>query len=485
MNAAHPEAPAQMMRAPEETRLPDGFAVRLASDVHRSRNGGLLLGGSPMRLVRLNGRAAKLLASGGFTVSGPTSAAVARRLLDAGIVDPRPPEVQVAETTVVIPVRDRTDMLERLLTILRCDAQTADLPIVVVDDGSRDPQRLAATACQWGAWVFRHERSLGPAAARNTGLRRCGTRFVAFIDSDVVPWPGWLPTVLAQFSDPAVGLAAPRVVSLDQAGRNWLETFERTCSPLDMGTREGPVAPLTRLAYVPATTVVVRRDAVVGFASDMRVGEDVDLCMRLHEAGWRVRYVPAARVAHEHRTDLRRWMAQRAFYGTGAAPLALRHPGQVPPLHAAAWSLAAAVLLTNRRLAPLAGVLVAVAAARLARRMPDADAPVRAATLLALGGLYGTARQLVRAATRHYWPISAAAALTSRRARRVLVAAAVVDGLLDHRNSGSSLHPVPHVLVRRLDDLCYGAGLWCGAVRNRTIAPLLPRLARSSHSRDQ
>ncbi|GGJ03271.1 glycosyl transferase family 2 [Saccharopolyspora subtropica] len=472
-----------MALTPTKTTLPDGFAVELAADVHRSRNGRLLFGGSPPRLVRLSERAARLLASGGFAVSGPASQALARRLLDAGIVNPRPPEVRVGEVSVVIPVRDRVEMLERLLTALRQDPQTADLPVVVVDDGSRDPARLAAAARRHGARVFRHERSLGPAAARNTGLSRSSTRFVAFIDSDVVPQPGWLSPLVAQFLDPAVALAAPRVVPLRSDDRGCLDAFERTCSPLDMGPREGLVAPLTRLSYVPTTTVVVRREAVAGFAADMRVGEDVDLCLRLHEAGWRLRYVPAARVAHEHRTDLRRWLAQRAFYGTSAAPLALRHPRQIPPVQAPWWSLVAAGLLTDRRLVPLAGGLVAVIAARMTRRLPDADAPVRAGVLLALGTLYATVRQLARAATRHYWPISVAVALVSRRARRGLVAAAVVDGLLDRRSSGSTLRPVPYVLVRLLDDLAYGAGLWWGVIRARTIAPLVPRISRGSRSR--
>lgn len=468
---------------PTDVRLPDGFAVRLAVDVHRSRNGRLVFGGSPPRLVRLNARTASLLSSGGFTVTGPARGALARRLLDAGIVHPRPPAVRASDVTIVIPVRDRPAMLARLLAALRCDEQTADLPIVVLDDGSRDPEPLAAEARRHGCRVLRHERSLGPAAARNSGMRCASTPFVAFVDSDAVPERGWFSPLLGQFLDPGVALAAPRVVPLKASGRGWLEAFESTCSPLDMGTREGPIIPLTRLAYVPATAVVVRREAIPsGFAADMRVGEDVDLCLRLHNAGWRLRYVPTARVAHEHRTDLRRWMAQRAFYGTSAAPLALRHPGQLPPLYASWWSLATLAVLTNRRLAPVAGALVGVAAARLARRMPDADAPVRAGILLALAGVCGTARQLVQAATRHYWPLSVAAALASRRARRILAAAAVVDGLLDHRRTRSPLPPVPHILVRRLDDLAYGAGLWWGAARARSVAPLLPRIASRSNA---
>ena len=85
--------------------------------------------------------------------------------------------------------------------------------------------------------------------------------------------------------------------------------------------------PRTRVAYVPSAALLVRRAAVgAGFHEDMHVAEDVDLVLRLHAAGWRRRYEPTSRVAHDHRTDLRQWWLRKAFYGTGAAPLALRHP---------------------------------------------------------------------------------------------------------------------------------------------------------------
>ncbi|TDD39175.1 mycofactocin biosynthesis glycosyltransferase MftF [Saccharopolyspora elongata] len=462
------------------TALPTGFAVELDKATRISRDGTLVFGGSPARLLRLNRRAADLLGGGAFTVRDTTSARLARVLLDAGVVHPRPARTQPRSVAIVIPVRDRVDMLARVLRAVRTDPATADVPVVVVDDGSRDGEAVRAVASEHDAEVVRHETSRGPAAARNAGLRATAQEFVTFCDSDTVPLSGWLPPLLAQFDDPCVGLVAPRIVALPEERETRIGAFERTCSPLDLGAAEAPVIPMSKVAYVPSAAIVLRRSAAPGgFAEELRVAEDVDLCMRLHRAGWRLRYVPAAQVAHDHRTGLVRWVARRAFYGSGAALLARRHPGQVPPMHVTGWSLLAVGLLLTRRPAAVAAALglSTVAGVRLARRMPDADTPVRAAGLLTLAGLFSTAVQLLRAGVRHHWPLALALAISSRRARRLLILGSTVDALVERSRRGSRVDPVTFVALRRLDDLAYGAGVWWGAVRQRTPAPLVPKIA--------
>jgi mycofactocin system glycosyltransferase len=478
------------LAAPPDTTLPNGFAVELADDVHRSRDGRLMLGGSPPRLLRLSMSAARLLEPGRFTAADPATAALARRFVDIGVAHPRPPAQPVRDVTIVIPVRDRASQLDVLLITLRADPETSGLRVLVVDDGSVNRGAVASVTSRHGATLLVHPHNHGPAAARNTGLRHARTGYVAFCDSDVLPEPGWLSPLLAQFADPALALAAPRVVGIPQSQPGWLDRYEDVRSPLDMGGREAPIVPLSALAYVPSATLVVRRAAVGGgFAPDLRFGEDVDMCLRLHRAGWRMRYVPSSRVGHCHRANLRSWLAQRASYGSGAAELALRHPGQVPPLNAASWSVAACALVLRGRPVSLgvAVALIAGAEIRLIRRIPDADTPVRAGTLLTLAAVRGTAEQLMQCATRHYWPVSALAAVMNRRARHVLIAAAAIEGLVDYWRSGSRLNPLAHLLIRRLDDMAYGAGLWCGAIRRRTAAPLIPRLAyaRGTSGRDR
>ncbi|RBY92789.1 mycofactocin biosynthesis glycosyltransferase MftF [Blastococcus sp. TF02A-30] len=452
-------------------RLPDGFAVRLDPAVRRRDGGAVLLGGSPLRQLRLSPRARALLAGDRLVVRDDVTAALAARLLDGGLAHPDLAPVPVDGVTVVVPVKDRQAELARLLAALRADPATAELPVVVVDDGSAVP----VTAD--GATVLRLAANRGPAAARNAGLRAATTPFVAFLDSDCVPRPGWLGRLLAHLADPRLAAVAPRITALP--GRGWAAPYEAAVSALDMGPRPAPVRPLSAVAYVPSAALLVRRAALGdGFDESMRVAEDVDLVWRLTAAGQRVRYDPAAEVAHEHPGTTAGWLRRRAFYGTGAALLAARHGSAVSPLviapeTAATWALA----LAGGRWGRLAAAAwLARTSVRLAARLagPDEPPPVGLTAGLVVRGAGAAGAALARSVTRHHWPLAVVAALVSRRGRRVVVAVAVADGLLAWRPHRGRVGPVRFTVARRLEDLAYGAGLWAGAVRARDPRALLP-----------
>ena len=460
----------------------------------RVRDGGrTLLGGGFGRLLYLSERAAGLLSSGGLlVVADPTTALLARSLLDAGFADPDwaaagpaggsvRGSVGEGEVTVVVPVRDRPAQLERLLALLA--AGHPGLAVLVVDDGSRDPAAVAGVAARHGARLLTHPVNRGPAAARNTGLRAAGTAYVVFCDSDVSPQEGWLGLLLRHFEDPAVGLVAPRVLGHAAApGDGWLTRYEQARSSLDLGPRAAAVRPTTPVSYLPSACLVGRSAALGGgFDETLRVAEDVDLVWRTAAAGWSVRYEPAAHVRHDHRTALVGWLRRKAYYGTGAAPLARRHGAAVAPLVLTPFGavVAVAALAQRRWSVPAvagAGVLTSVA---LARRLGRSSAPLRTAAGLSAQGASAALAQTGQSLVRHHWPLAVLAATRSRRARRALVVAAVVDGVLDRRRVRPALDPIRYLAARRLDDLAYGAGLWWGAARAGSARALLPDVRRS------
>lgn len=468
-------------------RLPDGFAVQIDRRVKTFGSGDALLGGTPTRLLRLSPVARTLLDDGRLEVRDAVSADLARTLLDATVAHPRPAGgPSYRDVTVVVPVRDNEPGLCRLLSALR------GLRVVVVDDGSAVPvtaDGFGASTCE--ITVVRHGCARGPAAARNTGMRHCDTDFVAFLDSDVVPRRGWLEALLGHFCDPAVALVAPRIVALN-SDAGLLARYEAAQSALDLGERESPVVPYGRVSYVPSAAIICRRSAVAaigGFDEALRAGEDVDLCWRLVEAGSRLRYEPVALVAHEHRRRLREWLSRRVFYGTSAAPLAVRHPDKTAPLVISVWSLLfwipVALGLGWAEALPGAAVFVARSARKLA---PSVDGRVvrrRDTVMLALRGLGAGGVHLSAAACRPYWPVTLLAAAVSRRCRRAALAAVAVDSVRHWATrrevpggDAEPLGPLGQAVLGRLDDCAYGAGLWIGAVRQRTLRPLRPDITR-------
>src|SRR5438067_1402431 len=96
--ASRPETP-----GPTASTTPDGDA--------------LVLGGAPLRLMRLSAAGAEALRgwrAGAAIGDGVGARRLARRLLDAGLAHPEPPAAgDPAQLTVVVPVRDRATELAR------------------------------------------------------------------------------------------------------------------------------------------------------------------------------------------------------------------------------------------------------------------------------------------------------------------------------------------------------------------------------------
>jgi len=90
--------------------------------------------------------------------------------------------------SVVIPTHNRPELVARAIRSVM--AQTIPpRQILVIDDASQPPLMLAGDLWDDRIRVIRHEKSIGGAAARNTGLREAPTSIVAFLDDD----DEWLP----------------------------------------------------------------------------------------------------------------------------------------------------------------------------------------------------------------------------------------------------------------------------------------------------
>lgn len=460
--------------------VPVGWRLRPSRGLRRERGGEVLLGGSPPRLLALSARGAELAErwwTGEPVGNDLAERRLARRLLDAGLAHPDPPPSggRPAEAvTIIVPVYADAERLARCLSAL-----VGEIPVIVVDDGSPDGAAIAAVAERFAARYVRHPRNLGAAAARNTGLELAATPIVAFLDADCVPPAGFPGELLDHLADPAVGLVAPRIVSLGgQSGR--IAAYERCHSALDMGPQPSRVRPYSWVWYVPSAAMVARRAALDrGFDEDLELGEDVDLVWRLHDAGWQVRYDPRTQVAHHDRLDPVAWYRRRVAYNESVAPLLRRHPDRVPALFVsppAAVGWAAWLSGWWPVLAGLAGLRALRLSRSVSGRLPHV-APWAARA--AAEATVQEARDLGRAVAGPWAPFALGAVCASRdrglvrRLAALLALVVVADWLAEDPPLG----PLSYGALRLADESARGVGIWVACVRARDFRALAPRRA--------
>lgn len=190
--------------------------------------------------------------------------------------------------SVIVPAYNAAGHIGEALESVH--AQTvSDWEIVVCDDGSSD--NTAAVASGFGGRVrlVRNEHNQGLAAARNAAIEHSRGSVLALLDADDVWLPEYLERAL-RLLDRAVQPQTVGIVSCNAFLRD--ERGRLPCTYADrFGYAENvtvqrllDISPIFISALIPRAAV----EDVGLFATDLRSCEDLDLWMRLVEAGYRV-----------------------------------------------------------------------------------------------------------------------------------------------------------------------------------------------------
>lgn len=199
------------------------------------------------------------------------------------------------EISVVVATHNRRERLAALLQAL--GEQTLDasrFEVVVVDDASSDGSAEllerhrvdGPLALRW----LRHERSRGPAEARNRGWREAQAPLVAFTDDDCEPTPGWLDALLEAGRGTDHAIVQGRTLP-NPAERHALGPFAKTVSI--------PVAsPHFETCNIAYSRALLERVGGFDEAYPAPAGEDSDLGCRAVDAGGVTAFSPEALVYH-------------------------------------------------------------------------------------------------------------------------------------------------------------------------------------------
>ena len=193
--------------------------------------------------------------------------------------------------------------------------------LIVVVDGSSDSSAEIAEA--FGARVIRTPNR-GLSAARNLGAEAASGEIVAYLDDDARPDPDWLAHMASAFADRGVGAVG---------GPNILPPYSGAVAACVANAPGGPTHVLLSdrdAEHLPGCNLAVRRSALLevgGFDERFRVaGDDVDLCWRLADRGYRLAFSPGAVVLHRRRGSVRAYLRQQRGYGHAEALLERKWP---------------------------------------------------------------------------------------------------------------------------------------------------------------
>jgi len=233
-------------------------------------------------------------------------------------------------SVVIVSYNTREDLL-RCLASLRDHVVRLLLEVAVVDNASSDGSVEAVMEHFPGVTVLANAENVGFSRANNLGLRQTRAPYVLILNSDAEVRPGAVDALVALLeARPEVGIAGPRTVGSDGTAQ---VSFGPALTPLAewrqrrlvRGVRRHEPGALRRAealtrreqepAWVSASCLLARRatrEAVGGFDEGFFLyEEDVDLCVRVRRAGWRIVFTPAAEVVHHLGRSMER-SAERA-----------------------------------------------------------------------------------------------------------------------------------------------------------------------------
>jgi GT2 family glycosyltransferase len=277
-----------------------------------------------------------------------------------GLLHVRNPLPDPPLASLIVPTRDRLDLLRPCLDSLRNCTDWPSVEILVCDNDSREPETLAYLVDlerQGRGHVVPCPGPFNFAAMNNAAAARARGRLLVFINNDVEAFqPDWLTLMAREALRPDVGAVGAKL--LDGEGRiqhggivlgtGGLVTHGHRHFP---GDAPGYLAALQATHAVSAVTaaclvVEAAKFRAVGGFDDAAFAvdfNDVDLCLRLNAAGYRTLLVPGG-VLHHREAASRRWTPEaRARHAREIAALKTRwgpllaqdphyHPGFDPAL---------------------------------------------------------------------------------------------------------------------------------------------------------
>jgi GT2 family glycosyltransferase len=260
--------------------------------------------------------------------SSPDAEAAVRRALtrrgEQAVVERAPAGIDIRyavpeneRVAVIIPTRDRADLLERCLASLFERTTHPTFETIIVDNGSRE----TATRKLFDRWrerapdrfrVISDSEPFNFSRLNNRAVNETDAPYVLLLNNDTeVIAPEWMTAMLGQARRADIGAVGALLLYQDGTIQHAGVTLGGVLSlaghvyrnqrPQELVASERLALDTNYLAVTGACLMVARSkyDEVGGLDEGFAVSyNDIDFCLKLHAAGYRTVMVPRARLYH-------------------------------------------------------------------------------------------------------------------------------------------------------------------------------------------
>jgi GT2 family glycosyltransferase len=227
--------------------------------------------------------------------------------------------------TIIIPTRDRLDLLRPCVESVLGKTTYRNYEIVVIDNDSRDPATLGYLDKLPGldarVRVIRYPHPYNYSSMNNIAAREARGDYLLLLNNDtVVIQPQWLERMMMCAQREDVGIVGARLVypnkTVQHVGLIAGMGVHGVCEHVNIGTSMTAPGYLGRsqltqeLSVVTAACMLVKKsvyDEVHGLdeSSFKVLFNDVDFCLRVRERGWKVVWTPFATILHHGSISLK------------------------------------------------------------------------------------------------------------------------------------------------------------------------------------
>jgi GT2 family glycosyltransferase len=217
--------------------------------------------------------------------------------------------------SVIIATRDRVDLLRQIVNDVLNKTDYAPVELIVVDNQSRDPatrEYLQEIQKHPGTSVLTYDGRFNFSAINNLAARHARGEVLAFLNNDLkIISDDWLREMVSHAMRAGIGAVGAKLYYPDDTiqhagiilGLGNLAGYVHRYAPRDAAGHGGRLNRVQDCSAVTAACMVLKRAAFedVGGFDDANLPvayNDVDLCLRLRERGYRILWTPHAELYH-------------------------------------------------------------------------------------------------------------------------------------------------------------------------------------------